>query len=649
MHGKKTPKVSRRTSPATTSNATVQPSSRRSKTKSCISDAIAKEPISIPKDHTIPLHGSSGRRSFNRDKEDGEVFGEISAEAWDISKQAKVRPTRYSEVAISCKPKGVSNSRMSGNPSTNMDDKKASQASQASQRLKQNEVLYMARTRKNIHLGLNRGRRRSFQVIDLQTDPRVFVQPKEAIKRITSDHIFPLTNLESYLDDKCPLSSVKDSHQVPTLSASISHNRHKSTARSQNRNHVVMFDYEEEYRTVKGHCANERATNDENGTETSSGCGMPWHRSNNNHVREGPVMVSTGSCFRVPRRRVVRRGRMGYKCNSVRSLSSFDSETETAPLMTDPEPYHDFHDGFTSSSSVDIDGEVGYKKRLSRFDHRCETVSRFRRNYGLPTKQRENHELLLMRKPRKNAGTTHRSLSQKYRPNTFKDLIGQNMAAESLRNAILRGTIAPLYLFHGPRGTGKTTSAKIFTCAMNCLSIEELRPCGVCNQCTTFRKGQNYDVKEVDASAINDAGSMRFLLKHITLPPSSSRYKVFIVDGCHALASDAWNALLKSMEEPPSYVVFILITEDLEPLPRSAVSQCQKLMFPRIKDADIVFKLQTLAVQEKVEIELEAMQFIANRSDGSFRDAENMLDQLSLLGVKVTLAKVQEMVSSVHL
>jgi DNA polymerase III subunit gamma/tau len=159
-------------------------------------------------------------------------------------------------------------------------------------------------------------------------------------------------------------------------------------------------------------------------------------------------------------------------------------------------------------------------------------------------------------------------------------------------------------------------------------------------------EGQNYDVKEVDASTINNAESMKLLLKHISLPPSSSRYKVFIVDGCHALTSEAWKALLKAMEEPPSYAVFILITTDLEPLPRSAVSQCRRLMFPRIKDADIVFKLQTIAMQENVEIELEAVQFIASRSDGSFRDAENMLDQLSLLGIKVTLATVQEMVIS---
>ena len=238
----------------------------------------------------------------------------------------------------------------------------------------------------------------------------------------------------------------------------------------------------------------------------------------------------------------------------------------------------------------------------------------------------------------------NRSISRKYRPKVFKDLIGQNMVAESLSNAILRSKIAPLYLFHGPRGTGKTSAAKIFACAMNCLSIEELRPCGLCNACMSFNAGTYYDVKEVDAAGNCGIESMRILLKHLCLPPTLSRYKVFIMEDCHMLTPEAWNALLKSLEDPPDHVVFILITSYLEQLPRVAISRCQKFMFARVKDGDIILRLHELARLEKIEIDSDALHFIASQSDGSFRDAETMLDQLSLRGKRVTLGVVREMV-----
>lgn len=377
-----------------------------------------------------------------------------------------------------------------------------------------------------------------------------------------------------------------------------------------------------------------------------SGC---WHWSGSHFSKDDESYA--GSCFPVSRRRIGRkmisRSRIG-KYNSERSVSSFDSDMETVPLMTEPEPFHEYSEE-VDASSVELDRDQSPRfEMLNEFKMR--KYSRFKED-GLRSggssfhKMEENHEeQLIPMAALERRDQQHRSLGQKYRPKTFKDLVGQTMVAQSLSNAILRGKIAPVYLFHGPRGTGKTTAARIFTAAMNCLSIEELRPCGLCRECVALNSGRNFDVREVDAAGNNEIESMRVLLKHISLPPSSSRYKVFIIDECHALTAEAWNAFLKSLEEPPSYVVFILITTDLEQLPRTAISRCQKFLFPRIKDSDIVFRLRKLALQENIDVEQEALQLIASRSDGSLRDAETSLDQLGLLGKRVTLDIVQELV-----
>ncbi|KAI5064851.1 hypothetical protein GOP47_0019546 [Adiantum capillus-veneris] len=369
------------------------------------------------------------------------------------------------------------------------------------------------------------------------------------------------------------------------------------------------------------------------------------HRTSKNES----LLHYAGSCFNVSRRRVGgRRSQAAYMYNSERSFSSFGSDTEMAPLMTEPEPFHEFSDD-ESVSSVALEeqkpqyvGDLTYNGYRDIHSNNGELT--FNAHKDIHTNEDSSIvQNLAIKKPRDMAGK-HRSISQKYRPKSLKDLLGQKIVAESLSNAILRSKIAPVYLFYGPRGTGKTSAAKIFTSAMNCLSIEELRPCGLCKECTSFNAGTNYNVKEVDAAANNEIESMKILLKHLCLPPSVSRYKVFIMDDCHMLTLEAWNTLLKSLEEPPEYVVFILITTNLEQLPRAAISRCQKFMFNRVKDADIVFRLKKLAQQEKVEIDVDALRFIAAQSDGSLRDAEMMLDQLSLLGKKVTLDIVREMV-----
>ncbi|MCO5567674.1 hypothetical protein L7F22_021368 [Adiantum nelumboides] len=378
-----------------------------------------------------------------------------------------------------------------------------------------------------------------------------------------------------------------------------------------------------------------------------TGYNMPQKLPANHRTSKNESLLHyAGSCFNVSRRRVGgRRSQVAYMYSSERSFSSFGSDTEMAPLMTEPEPFHEFSDDQSASSVASVEqygGELTYHGYKDIHSHNGELT--FNAHKDILTNEASSIiQGLAVKKPRDMA-CKNRSISQKYRPKAFKDLLGQKIVAESLSNAILRSKIAPVYLFHGPRGTGKTTAAKIFTCAMNCLSTEELRPCGLCKECMSFNAGTNYDVKEVDAAGNSEIESMKIMLKHLCLPPSVSQYKVFIMDDCHMLTIEAWNALLKSLEEPPEYVVFILITTNLEQLPRAAISRCQKFMFSRVKDADIVFRLKKLAQQERVEIDGDALQFIAAQSDGSLRDAEMMLDQLSLLGKKVTLGIVREMV-----
>lgn len=239
-----------------------------------------------------------------------------------------------------------------------------------------------------------------------------------------------------------------------------------------------------------------------------------------------------------------------------------------------------------------------------------------------------------------------RNLSQKYRPRGFEEVVGQNIVTQALSNAILKGKIAPVYLFQGSRGTGKTSAARIFAAALVCISSEVQRPCGACRECIMVATGKCSEVKEVDAASNNGIERVKILLEESISTPSLSRYKVFIIDECHVLTTETWNALLRILEEPPMNVVFILITTDPDQLPRTVVSRCQKFPFPKIKDSEIVKRLQKLAGLENLEIDIETLQLIASRSDGSLRDAETTLDQLSLLGQKIDPTTVYELVGS---
>ncbi|KAI3981766.1 hypothetical protein MKX01_027751 [Papaver californicum] len=240
-----------------------------------------------------------------------------------------------------------------------------------------------------------------------------------------------------------------------------------------------------------------------------------------------------------------------------------------------------------------------------------------------------------------------RSLSQKFRTKTFSDLVGQHVVARSLLNAVSRGRITSFYLFHGPRGTGKTFTSRIFAAALNCLSLNENGPCGLCRECMLFFSGRSRDVKELDPSKINRMSKIISLLKSAARPPVSSRYKVFIIDECQLFQAETWATFLSNLDSLPRYSVFIMITADLEYLPRSTVSRCQRYHFSKITDVDIVHRLTRICNEESLDYDALALDFIAAKSSGSLRDAEMMLDQLSLLGKRITVSSAHELIGVV--
>ncbi|KAG2268264.1 hypothetical protein Bca52824_062819 [Brassica carinata] len=244
------------------------------------------------------------------------------------------------------------------------------------------------------------------------------------------------------------------------------------------------------------------------------------------------------------------------------------------------------------------------------------------------------------------------SLSIKYKPMFFDELVGQSTVVNSLMNALKKGRVAGVYLFQGPRGTGKTSTARIFSAALNCdvLANEEMKPCGYCKECSEFMSGKSKDLLELDASKENGGERVSYVLKKLMSfapPQSSPRYKVFVIDECHLLPSKTWLLLLKFLEKPLQRVVFVCVTNELGNVPRTIQSRCQKLLFNKLKDGDIVVRLRKIASDENLDVESQALSLIALNADGSLRDAETMLDQLSLMGKRITVDLVNELVGVV--
>lgn len=240
-------------------------------------------------------------------------------------------------------------------------------------------------------------------------------------------------------------------------------------------------------------------------------------------------------------------------------------------------------------------------------------------------------------------------LHHKYRPQTFADLVGQEAIATTLSNAISRQQIAPAYLFTGPRGTGKTSSARIFAKSLNCLSspTPTVAPCGECEVCSKISLGLALDIIEIDAASNTGVDNIREIIERAQFSPVQCRYKVYIIDEVHMLSTAAFNALLKTLEEPPSHVVFILATTDPQRVLPTITSRCQRYHFRRIPLEAMVRHLGEIASIEGIEITSGALTLVAQVAQGGLRDAESLLDQLSLLGEEVNEDKVWDLVGAV--
>ena len=222
---------------------------------------------------------------------------------------------------------------------------------------------------------------------------------------------------------------------------------------------------------------------------------------------------------------------------------------------------------------------------------------------------------------------SYTALYRKFRPDNFGDVKGQEHIVTTLRNQLKAERIGHAYLFTGTRGTGKTTVAKIFARAVNCENPTENGPCGVCNTCKAIANGSSLNVIEIDAASNNGVDSIREIIDEVSYRPTEGRYKVYIIDEVHMLSTGAFNAMLKTLEEPPEYVIFILATTEVHKLPITVLSRCQRYDFRRISIDTIADRLRDLMVQENVEVEEKALRYVAKTADGSLRDALSLLDQ----------------------
>jgi DNA polymerase-3 subunit gamma/tau len=229
------------------------------------------------------------------------------------------------------------------------------------------------------------------------------------------------------------------------------------------------------------------------------------------------------------------------------------------------------------------------------------------------------------------------ALYRKYRPQTFAEVTGQNHIRITLQNELAAGSVAHAYLFTGPRGVGKTSMARIFAKALNCLKRKEgeSEPCNDCDACNEQRTGRSLDVIEIDAASNTGVDNVREnVIEHVRFAPTSRRYKIFIIDEVHMLSTSAWNALLKTLEEPPAHAVFIMATTEVHKVPATIVSRCQRFDFKRIPLSSMVERLRHMAVGEGVTVDDAVLEAVARLGDGSLRDAESMLEQVLSLDEK---------------
>lgn len=241
-----------------------------------------------------------------------------------------------------------------------------------------------------------------------------------------------------------------------------------------------------------------------------------------------------------------------------------------------------------------------------------------------------------------NNSNTNVVLYRKYRPQSFSEVIGQDHVVKTLTNSLASKSISHSYLFSGPRGSGKTTIARILAKSINCENLKNSEPCNKCDSCQEITAGKSLDLIEIDAASHTGVDEVRDLISGIKFTPVKSKYKIFIIDECHQLSKSAANALLKTLEEPPAHVIFMLATTESHKMIPTIISRCQRFDFKRLLVSEIIKKLEFILKKENMKFEPSALSLIALNARGSFRDAESLLDKCINFSGKVTTIKTKE-------